>query len=322
MGTSSPTAASRTRPVVASQRGSAPPPERPELTLMQRYVNMAGVIVPFIGILTAIVLLWNRAVDWWDLGNFFLNYLPIGLGVTIGYHRLLTHRSFETHKWIRYLFAILGSFAVQGPVLNWVADHRKHHAFTDRPGDPHSPHTGQGSGWSGFWHAHFGWLQNEHGRADYHLRARDLDEDPGMRLINKLFPWLVLLSLAIPTALGFLVHGGVMGAVRGLVWGGLVRVFFLSHVTWSINSVCHFWGQRRFKTDDYSTNALPLGLASLGEAWHNNHHAFPSAAYHGMGSRGDLSGQVIGGMERLGLAWDVRRISPERQREKEIVPSG
>lgn len=314
-------ATSLASPVAAGQGGLEPESERHEMTPLHRYANMVGVVVPFIGILAAVVLLWNRAVDWWDVGNFFLNYLPIGLGITIGYHRLLTHRSFTTYKWIMYLFAILGSMAVQGAVLSWVADHRKHHAFTDKPGDPHSPHTGDGSGWSGFWHAHFGWLLNEHGRADWDRHARDLAEDRGMRLITKLFPWLVLLSLVIPTGIGFLVHGGVMGAVRGLVWGGLVRVFFLSHVTWSINSVCHFWGTQRFDTGDYSTNVGLLKHVSLGEANHNNHHAFPSAAFHGMGAKGDLSGRIIGWMEQLGLAWNVRRISVERQREKELVAS-
>jgi len=318
MGAPGQSIASLASPVVDRQH-LEPEPERHEMTPIHRYANIAGVVVPFISCFAAAVLLWNRAIDWWDVGYSATFYLPVGFGVTIGFHRLLTHRSFETKKWLRYFFAVLGSFAVQGGVLPWVADHRKHHAFTDKEGDPHSPHTGHGSGWKGFWHAHMGWLFNEHGRADWNRYAKDLAEDPGMRLINKLFPLLVLLSLLMPAGLGWLIHGGVMGAVRGLVWGGLIRVFFLNHITWSINSVCHFWGKQRFATGDYSTNVPLLSMLSLGEANHNNHHAFPSSAVHGLSGEADLSGRVIGLMERLGLVWNVRRISSERLREKEIV---
>src|SRR4051794_16958713 len=154
-------------------------------------------------------------------------YLLSAGGVTIGYHRLLTHRAFRTHKATEYVFAVLGSLSVQGSVLDWVADHRKHHAHTDEEGDPHSPHVGHGSGLRGLWHAHTGWLLETHGQADRKRYARDLYEDPGMRRITRAFQWIALLTLAVPTVLGGLLHGSVEGALRGLVWGGLVRIFFV-----------------------------------------------------------------------------------------------
>jgi stearoyl-CoA desaturase (delta-9 desaturase) len=288
-----------------------------QMTTTEKAANLAGVVLPFLGLFAAVVLLWNRAVDWIDVALFAATYVLTGLGVTIGYHRLLTHRAFQTHKPVEYAFAVLGSMSVQGSVLDWVADHRKHHAHTDEEGDPHSPHVGHGSGLKGLWHAHTGWLFETQGQADWRKYARDLYEDPGMRWISKRFPLLALLTLAVPALLGGILHGSLEGAVRGLVWGGLVRVFFLHHVTWSINSVCHFFGRRRFDVDDHSTNVGWLALPSLGEAWHHNHHAFPRAAQHGLRwYEVDPSGWVIGAMERLGLAWNVVRISRARQGEK------
>lgn len=291
------------------------------MTRAARYANMAAVIVPFIAFLVAIVVLWNRAVGWSDLVVLVVMYVVTGLGVTVGFHRHLTHRSFATKPAISYALAIAGSMAVQGPVIHWVADHRKHHAHTDEEGDPHSPHVGHGSGLKGLWHAHVGWLWESQGRASRRKYARDLMEDPGMRAINKSFLGLVALSLALPAVLGFLLTGGSWtGALTGLLWGGFVRIFFLHHITWSINSVCHFWGRRRFATDDESTNVAWLALPSFGEAWHHNHHAFPRSAQHGLRKwEIDLSGLVIAGMEKLGLAWNVTRIDPARQQAKLAV---
>ena len=176
--------------------------------------------------------------------------------------------------------------AVQGSVIAWVADHRKHHAHTDVEGDPHSPHVGHGDGVGGvlrgLWHAHTGWLLSEHGRADWKKYAPDLYEDPGMRFINRRFVSLVLLGLALPALVGYLLTGTLLGAATGLLWGGLVRVFFVHHVTWSVNSICHFLGTRRFEVEDHSTNVFWLALPSLGESWHHNHHAFPRSAVHGL----------------------------------------
>jgi len=284
--------------------------------------NIGAVIVPFIAFLAAIVLLWNRIVGWSDLAIMGVMYVLTAAGITIGFHRMLTHRAFQTSKPLEYLFAILGSMAVQGPVIHWVADHRKHHAHTDEEGDPHSPHVGHGDGvmgvLRGLYHAHMEWLWVEHGQASRRQYAPDLMEDRGMRRINRNFPWIVALGFVIPMVAGFLVTGFTLkGALTALLWGGLVRVFAVHHVTWSINSICHFFGRRRFETDDYSTNVFWLALPSLGEAWHHNHHAFPRSARQGMRWwELDPSWAIIWGMEKLGLVWNVVRISPERQEAK------
>ncbi len=295
-----------------------------QMSRSDKIFNSFAVVIPFAAIVAAIVLLWNQAVSARDLAILVFMYLPIGFGVTIGFHRLLTHRAFATSKPLQYLFAVLGSASVQGPVIPWVADHRKHHAHTDEEGDPHSPH-GHGPGLrgvlAGLWHAHTGWLFNEHGRADWNKYAADMMDDPGMKLINRLFPLIVLASLAIPFAAGWVLGGTLAAALTALLWGGLVRVFLLHHVTWSINSVCHFSGSRRFEVEDESTNVFWLALPSLGESWHHNHHAFPRSAVHGLKPwEVDISSLVIAGLEKAGLAWNVIRIAPERQAQK--MPGG
>ncbi|MFL5866005.1 MAG: acyl-CoA desaturase [Thermoleophilaceae bacterium] len=291
------------------------------MTRLERNVNVGAVIVPFVAFLVAIPLLWNRLVGVTDLALFAVMYLLCGLGVTIGFHRLLTHRAFATYRPVQYLFAVFGSMAVQGPVISWVADHRKHHAHADEEGDPHSPHVGHGPGvrgvLAGLWHAHVGWLFTNQGRAERRRYAPDLTEDAGMRWINRHFVALVGMSLLLPAAAGWALTGRVTGALTGLLWGGLVRIFFQHHVTWSINSVCHFFGRRRFDTDDESTNVAWLALPSLGEAWHHNHHAFPRSAIHGLRwYELDPSGLAIRALRRVGLAWNVVQIAPERQRAK------
>ena len=271
--------------------------------------------------LAAIVLLWNRAVDAADIGILVVMYLLSAIGITIGFHRLLTHRAFQTYPWIERTLAVLGSLSAQGSVMDWVADHRKHHAHTDREGDPHSPHVGHGSGLSGLWHAHVGWLFETQGQADWKRYATELYEDPAMRKIGRRFPVLVALSLLVPTLAGYVLDGFTLGgAIRGLIWGGLVRIFFVHHITWSVNSICHFFGGRRFDVDDQSTNVGWLAVLSLGESWHHNHHAFPRSAYHGLRWwEIDVSGLIISAMERVGLAWNVIRITPERQRARAVA---
>jgi stearoyl-CoA desaturase (delta-9 desaturase) len=293
------------------------------VTRVERYANLAGVVIPFVGTLVAIVMLWNRAVDLTDLLVMVAMYLVTAVGITVGFHRLLTHRAFASYPWVERTFAVMGSLSVQGSVMDWVADHRKHHAHTDREGDPHSPHVGHGSGLPGLWHAHVGWLMETQGQADWKKYAAELYEDPTMRRIGRWFPQLALLSLAIPMVADWALHGFTLaGAVRGLVWGGLVRIFFVHHITWSVNSVCHFFGSRRFDIEDHSTNVGWLALLSLGESWHHNHHAFPRSAYHGLRwFEIDPSGLIIAGMQRIGLAWNVVRISPERQRARAVVTS-
>jgi stearoyl-CoA desaturase (Delta-9 desaturase) len=294
-----------------------------EMTKVEKAANLGAVVVPFAATVTAVVLLWNSLVRPGDLAIAAAMYLLTAVGITVGFHRLLTHRSFQTSKPLEYTFAVLGSMAVQGPVISWVADHRKHHAHTDEEGDPHSPHVGHDGGvrgvLAGLWHAHSGWLMSTQGRADWKRYAADLYEDQGMRRISRNFVPLVLLTLALPALAGYLVSGTLLGAATGLLWGGLVRIFLVHHVTWSVNSICHFLGTRRFDTDDHSTNVFWLALPSLGESWHHNHHAFPRSAVHGLG-RGqvDPSAALITAMEKLGLARNVIRISPERQAERSL----
>ena len=247
------------------------------MTRAERTANLLGVVVPFAGVLVAIVLLWNRAVDGVDLAILVTLYVITGVGVTVGFHRLLTHRSFQTHAWLERTFAVMGSLSVQGSVLDWVADHRKHHAHADKEGDPHSPHVGHGTGLRGLWHAHTGWLLENQGQSDWKRYAAELYEDRHMRRIGRSFPWLVLVSLGLPTLLGFVLDGFTLrGALFGFIWGGLVRIFLVHHVTWSVNSICHFFGHRRFEIEDQSTNVAWLSLVSFGESWHHNHHAFPA----------------------------------------------
>jgi stearoyl-CoA desaturase (delta-9 desaturase) len=293
------------------------------VTRLERNVNIAAVITPFLGVIVAGAFLWDSFLGWRDVAVFAVMYVLSAVGVTVGFHRLLTHRAFQTRAWLKYTLAVLGSMSLQGPVIDWVADHRKHHTFTDEEGDPHSPHAGQGAGLrgmvTGLWHAHVGWLFETHGQASSKRFARDLVEDPTMRRINKSFPLIALGSLALPFVLGLVLSGGslVDGGLSALLWAGLVRIFLVHHITWSINSICHFFGRRRFDTDDESTNVFWLALPSLGESWHHNHHAFPQSAFHGLRwYELDPSGWLILGLAKIGLAWDVVRVTPEKARAK------
>ncbi len=288
------------------------------MSTLQRYANLGAVVVPFLALLLAIVLLWNRAVGAIELSVMAFMYIITGLGITVGYHRMLTHKAFQSSKPVEYFWAVLGSMAVQGPAIAWVADHRKHHAHTDEEGDPHSPHVGQGSGLKGLWFAHVGWLTKTQGSAEFRKYAPDLCEDKGMRWISRNFLAFVGLSLLIPFVLGFILHGfSITGALWTLLWAGFVRMFFLHHATWSINSVCHFFGRRRFDVEDKSTNVAWLAIPTFGESWHHNHHAFPRSATQGLGRwEIDISAAVINTMERLGLVYNVVRITPERQAAK------
>ena len=286
------------------------------MSALHRWLNLAGVLLPFLGFVLAVVLLWHTLVDWSDLAVMLIMYLVSCYGVTLGFHRLLTHRSFQTFKPVEYTLAILGSTAVQGPVMSWVADHRKHHAHTDQEGDPHSPH-GHGGAIAGLWYAHMGWLFEASGTSEHSRYARDLYEDRGMRVIHRTFGLWVLVGLLMPFGLGYLIDGTLAGALTAALWGGPVRIFALHHVTWSINSVCHFFGTRRFAVEDHSTNVFWLALFSLGESWHHNHHAFPRSALHGLRWwEIDPTAWLIRGMRRVRLAWNVVEISPERQQQK------
>jgi stearoyl-CoA desaturase (delta-9 desaturase) len=288
------------------------------VTRTHKLTNLLGIAAPLVGLLLAIALLWHRMVGPTELAIMLVGYALTGAGITVGFHRLFTHRSFQTSRPLRYVFAVLGSMAVEGPLITWVADHRKHHQYSDREGDPHSPHAGYGDGvleaLKGLWHAHTGWMFSGVGRADRRRYAKDLVEDRGLRLISRGFGLIVLVSLALPALAGWLLLGGWYGLLAGLVWGGAIRIFLLHHVTFSINSICHFWGRRRFASADESRNVWWLSWISFGESWHNNHHAFPSSAFHGLRRfELDPGGWLIWALEKCHLAWSVVRIAPERQ---------
>jgi stearoyl-CoA desaturase (Delta-9 desaturase) len=291
---------------------------------LHRTVTAIITVAPVLLLCVAMWQAWNENLHWYDLVVFAVTYIPIGLGVTIGFHRHLTHRSFKTSPLLRGVLAALGSAAIEGPVISWVADHRKHHAFSDLPGDPHSPHVDHGLGWRGelrgLAHAHVGWLFLHGQRAATERYAPDLLADPVVRFVNTTSPLWVLLGLAVPFGLGVALGDSIAAGLTGLLWGGAVRVFVLHHVTYSINSLCHYYGRQRFDTGDHSRNLAWLSLASLGEAWHNNHHAFPTSAFHGLHRHEiDPSALVIRLLERTGLIWDVIRISPERQAAQALV---
>ena len=261
---------------------------------IKKIVMLVVVVLPFLATLFAIWLLWQRAVNWTDIALLIAFNVLAGLGVTVGYHRMLTHRSFQPHPVVKFIFLVFGSMAVEGPALEWAATHIKHHAHSDREGDPHSPV-------EGFWHAHMGWMFNR-SFADSNVYCRNLVRDPIVVFVSRTFIFWVILSLAIPFAIG---------GWTGLLWGGLVRIFFTHHITWSVNSVCHTFGKRELETRDQSRNEWIVGLLGLGEGWHNNHHAFPRSAFHGLHWwQFDLSGYVIWTLERVGLVRDVYRVTP------------
>ena len=260
------------------------------------------VIVPLLATAYAVYLLWNRAVHGTDLVLLGVLYSLIAFGVTVGYHRMLTHRSFRPHPAVKFILLMLGSMAFEGPAIQWAATHTLHHARSDKEGDPHSPI-------EGFFHAHLGWILKDR-EADPRVYAHHLFSDPIIVFVSNTFLLWALFSLAVPFGIGGLI-GGWSGAFEGLLWGGLVRMFLTHHVTWSVNSVCHTFGRREFETTDQSRNEWVVGLLAFGEGWHNNHHAFPRSAFHGLHWwQFDFSGYLIWTLERLGLVHDVYRVSP------------
>src|SRR5438874_2815887 len=260
---------------------------------IKKIVMLVVVVLPFLATLFAIWLSWQRAVNWTDIALLIAFNVLAGLGVTVGYHRMLTHRSFQPHPVVKFIFLVFGSMAVEGPALQWAAIHIKHHAHSDREGDPHSPV-------EGFWHAHTGWMFKTTD-ADPNVYCRNLVKDPMVVFVSRTFLLWVILSLVIPFAIG---------GWTGLLWGGFVRIFLTHHITWSVNYVCHTFGKREFETRDQSRNEWIVGLLGLGEGWHNNHHAFPRSAFHGLHWwQFDLSGYVIWSLERIGLVRDVYRVS-------------
>jgi stearoyl-CoA desaturase (delta-9 desaturase) len=273
------------------------------------------VVAPFVALLAAVPLAWGWGLSALDAAMLAVGYLIAVAGVTVGFHRYLTHGSFKTGRFLRVTLAVAGSLAIQGPPTTWVADHRRHHAFTDRDGDPHSPWrygTSVRALAKGLLYAHCGWFFNEEvtNKARF---APDLLADRDIRAVDRLFVPLILLSLLGPAAIGGLVTMSWLGALTGLFWGGVVRMALLHHVTWSVNSICHVVGRRPFASKDKSTNFWPLAILSFGESWHNFHHADPTGARHGV-LRGqiDPAARLIWLFEKAGWVRDVRWPQPDR----------
>ena len=284
----------------------------------QKTVMLAVTLIPFVGFVAAVALLWNTAVSWIDLVLLAVLYVLCGFGITIGFHRMLTHSAFEAVRPLKAALLIFGSMAIQGPAITWAVDHRSHHAHSDKEGDPHSPHHGFGGGVGGqlrgLLHAHMGWMFVHKSALERARMARDLVDDPLVRFVDRTFVLWAVAGFMLPFALGYVLTGGTWrGAFTGLLWGGLVRLFLNHHVTWSVNSICHFFGRRPFAAYDQSTNNWVLALPSLGESWHHNHHVFPTSAFHGLGRKQvDVSGLVISGWEKMGWVRKVRRPTAEQ----------
>jgi stearoyl-CoA desaturase (delta-9 desaturase) len=274
-----------------------------------RLVTLLGVVLPFLGLAAAVFCVWGWGFSSVHLGLLAGMYLTTAVGVTVGYHRLFTHRAFETTRPVRFVLAVLGSMAVEGPLLKWVAMHRRHHQHSDSAGDPHSPHH-HGEGLRGLiagaWHAHVGWLFDRDPE-DLPRYVGDLQSDPLLRRVSRSWTVWSALGLALPAVLGGLITWTWTGVLLGFIWGGLVRIFLVHHVTWSVNSVCHLWGTRPFNSHDESRNNPIFGVIGLGEGWHNNHHAFPTSARHGLRWwEFDASYWIIRGLELCGLARKVK----------------
>jgi stearoyl-CoA desaturase (delta-9 desaturase) len=273
------------------------------------------IAVPLVAVAVAIPVAWGGWLSLTDVSLALVSYLIGGLGITIGFHRYFTHKSFKSNRALKITLAIAGSSAIEGPVVRWVADHRKHHAFSDADGDPHSPWrygTGPKNVAKGLFYSHIGWLFDEQ-QTPHEKWAPDLLKDPDLRVISRMFFPIAALTLIIPTVLGGLITHSWQGALTAFFWAGLVRIALLHHVTWSINSVCHVWGKRPFITRDKSGNVAWLSILSLGESWHNLHHAEPTSARHGvLRFQPDISARVISWLEAAGWATDVKWPKPER----------
>jgi stearoyl-CoA desaturase (delta-9 desaturase) len=313
-----------TRVETAVEPTATAPESEPRQSLGVRIVTLLGVTLPLLGVVAAGLLLWGWGFNWVHLGLLLGMYLLTAVGVTVGYHRLFTHKSFEASRPVKFIFAVLGSMAVEGPLLKWVAMHRRHHQHSDGPEDPHSPHH-HGEGLRGIiagaWHAHVGWIfdRDPENLSRY---VPDLEAEPFLRRVSKTWTLWSGLGLVLPAVLGGLITMTWTGVLLGFIWGGLARVFLVHHVTWSINSVCHLWGTRPFRSHDESRNNVVFGVLGLGEGWHNNHHAFPTSARHGLRWwEFDASYWIIRGLEMLGLAWKVKVPAAQAlQRQASVTP--
>jgi stearoyl-CoA desaturase (delta-9 desaturase) len=320
--TSEPTPSSS--PPGATTNPPAQPILAPPCARIDQILAVVFTILPMLALAAAVPMVWGWGLSWVDVGLFAAFYLTSALGVTVGYHRYFTHRAFTANRALRNGLAIAGSMSLQGDVITWVADHRRHHVFTDQEGDPHSPWlygTGVAGLARGFMHAHIGWLYNRD-RTNAARFAPDLLADPDINRVSRQFPMWTVISLGMPALLGGLITMSWWGALTAFFWAGLVRVALLHHVTWSINSICHMIGNRPFSAIGKATNFWPLAILSMGESWHNLHHADPTCARHGVKpGQLDISARVIWVFERLGWATKVRWPKPERVAKLEMAGS-
>jgi len=305
--------------IVKEPAADTPASELGSLSLGARVTTLVVILLPMAALIVGIAYAWGWGIGWTELGLLVGMYLLTGFGVTIGYHRYFTHRSFKAGRFMTFVLGALGSMSVEGPVLRWVAFHRAHHQHSDEHDDPHSPHN-HGEGIigviKGFWNAHCGWLMVDYTKG-LDRYVVDLKKDRLVRWTSHLFPVWVLVSFIIPGVLGGLITLSWSGVLLGMLWGGLIRILVVHHITWSVNSVCHMWGTRPFRSHDESRNNPIVGVLALGEGWHNNHHAFPTSARHGLRWwEVDTSYIVIWTMEKLGLVWDVKVPTRERLAEK------
>jgi stearoyl-CoA desaturase (delta-9 desaturase) len=284
---------------------------RASTSTISKAVTLVAVLAPPLGLAAAIGALWNTSFHWSDLAVLAVMYTVCAFGTTIGFHRYFTHRGFKARTPVKAALAILGCMTMQGPLTQWVTDHRKHHALSDRPGDPHSPHVGHGDGalgaLRGFVHAHVGWMFSNLGMEQGREYGKDLYADRVVRTIDRLYLLWVAATLGIPFAAGYLIGGNWQRGVEAMLWGGLVRIFLYQHATFSVNSICHMFGRQDYQSRDEARNNWLVALLVFGEGWHNNHHAFPASARHGLDRRQiDVSWWVIRLLEKLGLVWDVK----------------
>ncbi len=297
-----------------------------EMPVLDRFASAIVTAAPPLMLAIGMYFGWiGNLLNWQDLLILAVMYAGIGTGITVGFHRLLTHRSFKCSRLMRAGFAALGSAAAEGPVIDWVATHRRHHQYSDVDGDPHSPHL-HGSGFTGalrgLVHAHLGWVFTDMEVADERRYAKDLLADPMIRFVNDTFVLWVIAGLAAAFGLGVALTGTVTGGLTALLWGGAARIFLMHHATFSINSLCHFFGRHEYDTGDESRNLAWLAIPTWGEAWHNNHHAFPTSYRHGLRRwQLDPSAAIIRFLEMTGLVWDVVRVDPERRAAKPLAVS-
>jgi len=308
------------QPAASTERGPKPLTGKPK-HIAERIALWCFVTIPLLAVAAAVPLAWGWGLGWRDVVIALTFYIVAGFGITVGYHRYLTHGAFKARPWLRFTLAAMGCMGIEGAPTGWVAAHRRHHQFSDREGDPHSPwRFGDSLGGltKGFVFAHMGWLFDKE-KSNEARFAPDLLADKQIRRVEKLFIPIVVFSVVAPAIIGGLWSWSWQGALTALFWGGLVRIAVLHHTTWSINSVCHIVGERPYRSNDKAANFWPLAILSFGESWHNSHHADPTCARHGVG-RGqlDASARLIWIFEKFGWVWNVKWPRPERFEAKRL----